>query len=156
VRSQKLSLRVGVDKPNVLAQTFACLAVATLFALVIGARPVIVAWMSFFSTAPIEALLPIAESTSSRLYYNVTLDVAMLVFGYGLFRVVQIRKRSMTQEHAFALLILIGVIAVMILMRYMPHRTLSHRDFERVDYGGERCYIIGQSSDEFLILCPGI
>jgi serine/threonine protein kinase len=155
VRSQKLSLVMGLDKPNMLAQTLACLAAATLVALVICARPVIVAWMSFFSTAPIEVLLPIGESTLPRLYYNVTLDVAMLAFGYGLFRVVQLRKRNISREGTFALSILTGVIVVMALMRYLPHRTFSHRDFERVDFAGTRCYVIGQSADEFLLLCPG-
>jgi hypothetical protein len=32
---------------------------------------------------------------------------------------------------------------------------MNHREFERVDLSGQRCYITGQTSEEFLVLCPG-
>ena len=51
--------------------------------------------------------------------------------------------------------LLAGVIAVAILMNDVPYRSFFHRDFERADFAGLRCYIIGDSGDEFLILCPG-
>ena len=49
---------------------------------------------------------------------------------------------------------LVAVIAVTILFTEVPYRSFNHRDFERVDYAGARCYIIGESGNEFLILCP--
>jgi len=41
-----------------------------------------------------------------------------------------------------------------VLMREWPYRVFNHRDFERVDLDGSRCYLNGESGAEFLVLCP--
>jgi hypothetical protein len=43
----------------------------------------------------------------------------------------------------------------MVLLNEIPYRAFHHRDFQRVDLAGARCYITGQSGDELLVLCPG-
>jgi hypothetical protein len=43
----------------------------------------------------------------------------------------------------------------MVFMSQLPYRVMNHREFERVDLSGQRCYITGQTSEEFLVLCPG-
>jgi hypothetical protein len=47
-----------------------------------------------------------------------------------------------------------GAIMIMVLMREWPYRTLFQRDFERVEFAGAGCYIIGTAGNEFLIFCP--
>ena len=39
-------------------------------------------------------------------------------------------------------------------MNEWPYRTFFHNEFERVDYGGARCYIIADSALEYLLFCP--
>ena len=90
----------------------------------------------------------------ARLWYNVSLDVATLGFGFGLFKVIQLRRRTRAREGLAAIVALAAVLAIMVLMREWPYRTFSHRDFERVDFAGAQCYIIGTAGDEVLILCP--
>ena len=50
-----------------------------------------------------------------------------------------------------AIVALAGVLAIMVLMREWPYRTFSHRDFERVDFAGAQCYIIGTAGDEVCV-----
>jgi hypothetical protein len=41
-----------------------------------------------------------------------------------------------------------------VLLRENSYRTLNFRDMEQVDFAGERCYLNGESGDEYLLLCP--
>jgi hypothetical protein len=105
--------------------------------------------------SPISALLPIGENQRVRNQYNQFLDVSIPLFVYGLYRVVRLRRREGTRDGAAALAVLVGVITILILMREWPYRTFNHRDFERADFDSARCYLNGESGDEFLVLCPG-
>ena len=87
--------------------------------------------------------------------YRVELDVVTLIFGFLLLRVIRLQKQQKTSEGTAPIALFAGIIAVMVLMNEWPYRILLHRDFERVDAGGAACYIIGESSAEFLLFCPG-
>jgi hypothetical protein len=83
------------------------------------------------------------------------LDVLLTAFLYGLYRVIRLRRRERTRDGTATLAVLVGVIAIMMLMREWPYRTLRYRDLERVDFGEARCYVNGKSGNELLLLCPG-
>ena len=71
---------------------------------------------------------------------NQFLDVSIPLFVYGLYRVVRLRRREGTRDGTAALAVLVGVITILMLMREWPYRTFNHRDFERADFDGARCY----------------
>jgi hypothetical protein len=146
---------MGLDRPTGLAQALAGLALVTLFVFTQVNRDVILAWTSSVNTAPIATFLPINESNRARIYYELFLDVAIPAFIYGLYCAVHVRRREGSRDGTAALAVLVGVIAIMVFMREWPYRTFHHRDFERVKFSGERCYVNGESGDELLILCPG-
>jgi hypothetical protein len=151
----ELGIRMGLDRPTGLAQALAGLALVTLFVFTQVNRDVILAWTSSVNTAPIATFLPINESNRARIYYELFLDVAIPAFIYGLYCAVHVRRREGSRDGTAALAVLVGVIAIMVFMREWPYRTFHHRDFERVKFSGERCYVNGESGDELLILCPG-
>jgi len=153
-QGRRVAFKLGLNGPAGLAQALTFLGVATLLVLYGMNRPLINAWGSFFNTAPIETLMPMSESTFARLSYNVELEIAMLAFGFGLFKVIQLRNRTRGKEGLGSTLLLAGVVVLLILMRQLPYRTLTQRDFERIEISGDRCYIIGQTGDELLVLCP--
>jgi hypothetical protein len=153
-RSRDALTRHGLSTPTLFARTFAGLAIGTLCTVFWLGRQVITGWTSFFSTAPVETLLPIGESTPGRLYYNVALDISTFAFSYGLLKLLRLRQQHQVSGGRGALLVLTGAILIMILMKQFPYRVFSHRDFERIDYRGGKCYIIGQADDSFLITCP--
>ena len=49
-----------------------------------------------------------------------------------------------------------AVLFVTLLLTEVPYRSLNYRDFERVQYAAEPCYIIGESGNEFLLLCTAV
>jgi hypothetical protein len=94
------------------------------------------------------------ESAPGRVYYHVQFDIATLAFSVGLVKIVQMRRARGSREGTVSIAMLATVIAIMVLLNEWPYRTFSHRDFERVEYAGARCYITGQTGEEFLVLCP--
>lgn len=144
----------GLNKPAALAQALCVLGALTIALFLMLHIDLITAWTALFNTSDIERLWPMRESVRERLYYHVQLDLATLAFSFGLVKVLQLRRASGSREGTGALVMLAGLIVVVVLLREWPYRTFSHRDFERVEYAGARCYITGQSGDELLILCP--
>jgi predicted Ser/Thr protein kinase len=148
------ALAVGLHNPAGLAQTLTVVAVLMLIALCWWQADLIRAWTSLFNSSPIENLLPMGPRKFARLDYKVALDVMTLGFGFGLFKVIELRNRRNERHGNLAIGLLAGIVAVLILMNEWSYRILSWRDFERVEIAGVQCYITGESADEFLILCP--
>jgi hypothetical protein len=155
MRNRNLAVRMGLNRASGLAQALACLALAALFVFARVNQDVIGAWTSFFNSDALSALLPIGEVERARIYYEAVLDVAIPLFLYGLYRVVRLRRHEKNQGGIVALAVLVGVIAIMILMREWPYRTFHHRELERADLAGNQCYVSGESGAELLLLCPG-
>jgi hypothetical protein len=147
-------VRAGLDKPAALGQALCGLGVATIAVILMRHAQLVNAWTGFFNTSDIARLWPMRESTLERLYYHVQLDIATLAFAFGLVKVLQLRRARGSHEGTAAIAMLASVIVVMVLLNEWPYRTFSHREFERVEYAGSRCYITGQSGDELLVLCP--
>jgi serine/threonine protein kinase len=149
-----LRVNLGLHRPADLAQALAGLALVSLFAFVQLYRDVIFASTSPVNTASVETFRPIGESQPVRIQYQRALDVMIPAFFYGLYRVVRLRRREGTRGSLLAPAVLVGAIAVMVLLRENSYRTLNFRDMEQVDFAGERCYLNGESGDEYLLLCP--
>jgi len=155
-RGVDFAVRMGLHRPTALAQALAGLALATLFVFYQVNRDVIFAWTEKFDTAPIATLLTIGEGEFARIRYEQTLDVAISVFAYGLYRAIRLRRREGSRDGTAALAVLVGVIAIMVLMREAPFRTFHRRDLEHVDVVGALCYVGGESGNELLVLCPSL
>jgi serine/threonine protein kinase len=149
-----LRVRLGLHRPANLAQALAGLALVSLLVFAQVYRDVIFAWTSNVTNASVATLLPIGENQPARLRYQQTLDVMIPAFLYGLYRVVRLRRREGTRDSLLAPAVLIGAIAVMGLWREFPYQILNARQMERVDVGSERCYLNGESGDDYLLLCP--
>jgi serine/threonine protein kinase len=145
---------IGLDRPTTLAQALAGGGLACVIALVWYFGDLIAAFQASFNSAPIERLLPMRESAKARGYYQLAFSMLSVALGFGLFRVLQLRKRQGIREGRLQVAALVAVIAVTVLLTEVPYRSFNKRDFERVEYSGARCYIIGERSNELLILCP--
>ena len=151
----RAALRLGLDRPVVLTQALAGLGLAMIAAVFWYFKDLITAFTSLFNSAPIEQLLPMGPKNYGRNYYIVTLDVMILAVGYALFSIVRLRRVTNTREGSMSVAVLVAVLLVMVLISQWPYRIINHREFERVDFGGRRCYITGQTAQEWLLLCPG-
>src|SRR5262245_4250098 len=154
-RGRHLWDAIGLNSPSTLAQAVSAIGIVLIIGLVWYFYDLINAFQASFNSAPIETLLPMRESAPARGYYQAAFSLVTLVLCVGLYKVFQLRTRQRTSGGRGAIALLVGVIAVTIVMNDVPYRSFNHRDFERADFAGLRCYIIGDSGDEFLILCPG-
>lgn len=152
-RFEVLARDLGLDRPSTLAQALAGVGMACVMALAWYFGDLIAASQASFNSAPIETLWPMRESAIARGYYQVAFSMLTAVLGFGLVRVLQLRRRQEHREGRLSVAALVAVIAVTILFTEVPYRSFGHREFERVEYAGARCYIIGESGNEFLILC---
>ena len=152
--ARRLASATGLDKPSTLAQALAGLGVVLIFGLLWYFGDLVAAFQASFNSAPVEMLQPMRESARARGHYQLAFTIVTLVLGFGLFRVLQLRKRQRNREGRAHVAALGAVIAVAILLNEVPYRSFNYRDFERVELAGQRCYIIGESGDEFLVLCP--
>jgi hypothetical protein len=143
-----------LDRPTSLAQAFAGAGMLLIVGLAWYFTDLIAAFQASFNSAPIEMLMPMRESAPARGYYQVAFSALTLFLAFGLFQVLQLRRRQRSNDGRLAIAVLSGVIAVTILMNEIPHRSFNQRDFERVDLAGLRCYVIGERGDELLVLCP--
>ena len=153
-RVRRLIAELGLDRPSTLAQALAGIGMALVIALVWYFTDLIAAFQASFNSAPAETLWPMRESAIARGYYQVAFSVLTVALGFGLFKVLQMRKRQGSRDGKIQLAALIAVFAVTVLLNEVPYRSFNYRDFERVEFAGARCYIIGESGNEFLILCP--
>jgi len=154
-RVREAAQAAGLDKSPVLVQALIGLAVVSIVLLYWSFAGLIDAWTSSFNDAEVERLLPMGPDNLARLNYKFTLDVMTLAFGVGSYRVIKLRQRERAHDGRASVAMLTGIVLVLVLMNELSYRTLTYRDFERVDLAGARCYITGQSGEEFLVLCPG-
>jgi hypothetical protein len=153
-RGRRLAAAMGLDQPATLAQALAAAGTVLVVVLVWYFADLIAAFQASFNSAPVETLLPMRESAKARGYYQLAFSVVTLILCAGGFKVLQLKRRQGTPIGAIPAASLCAVIAVTVLLNELPYRSFNYRDFERVEYASLRCYITGESGDEFLILCP--
>jgi hypothetical protein len=78
----------------------------------------------------------------------------ILAFGFGTYRVAQIRARHPSRRGAGALMLAALPLITTVTMGVIWHRIMFDANFERVNYDGERCYMLGDTSSEALLYCP--
>jgi hypothetical protein len=78
-----------------------------------------------------------------------------MVFGLAWFRL--FRRRTVTSSPDATVLVASGIVATVLtflLCQVVPFRILYHNDAERVSYGSQRCYLVGQRGSEARLFCP--
>jgi serine/threonine protein kinase len=155
-RTRDLSTRLGFNDPLRFAQ--ACVAFGAVALGIVWWRysHVILAITSLtIDTQPLERLVPLQPGHRNDVErYRLVMTVLMLMFGFAIYRVAQIRARHPWRRGASAIMLatlpLVGAVATGVL----PHRLMFDNRFERIEYAGERCYVLGDSATDSLIHCP--
>jgi predicted Ser/Thr protein kinase len=155
-RTRALSSRLGFDDPLRFAQACAAFGLVALGIVFWRYHGVVDAFMTrSISTMPLERVLPLQtghrDDTAS---YRVVLTALMLTFGFMVYRVAQVRARHPSRRGSGALMLAMLPLIGAVFLGVLPHRIMFFNDFERIDYGGERCYLLGESPTEVLLHCP--
>jgi hypothetical protein len=156
-QTRRLSSRLGLSHPAVIAQGVATVGVVALGGIVWGFRDVILAYATFLPIAPeirdrVRPLLP--NNTAKVEVYRLCLGVLILFFSMATVRVLQIRRSYAAGRSAGALAVLSLLLLVAILMTEVPYRLVWQNKSERVTVADMRCYMIGRHEDDALVFCP--
>jgi hypothetical protein len=151
----RAAARWALDDPAVLAQTVGAFAVLALGAIVWQFSDVILACLTRASTAPIALLAPLQEGHTGRAFlYRLALNGLAVALVATLIQLRRARSRRRGNPGVWAIAPLGAILAVTVAMSELPYRIVFQNKSERVAFGGERCYLLGESGTESLIYCP--
>ena len=155
-RTRDLSTRLGFNDPLRFAQACAAFGIIAIGAVIWRYHNVLQAVMiPSISIAPLERFVALQPGHREDVTnFRIVMTALILVFGFGAYRVAQIRARHPSRRGAGALLLAALPLITSITMGVLWHRLMFNTDFERVNYAGERCYLLGESSTEKLLHCP--
>jgi hypothetical protein len=155
-RTRRLTSRLRLDDPLSLAQACVALGIVALTVVYWRYANVIDAvFTRSISTLPIERMIPLRPGhRDDTTNYRFVMTILILMFGFAAYRVAQIRARHPLRRGVGALLLVAMPLTAAVVMGVLPYRIMFRSDFERVDYAGERCYLLGESAGESLIHCP--
>jgi serine/threonine protein kinase len=149
------SARLHLDDPVVLAQALATLGIIAIALVFWWFNDLNRAWAAgYVNESPPEWFRPLNPQNPARGYYRIVLTLMTFAFSVGLAKVIAIRRRRTATTGFSSLVLLAAVVAAMIALADLPYRLFNHSERERVDYGGARCYDLGQAGDQILVYCP--
>ncbi|MEO8258787.1 MAG: serine/threonine-protein kinase [Acidobacteriota bacterium] len=124
-------------------------------ALVLAAySSVTAAWGQELDTAPRASLDVLASSGPSMFRYRASMVVVAI--GCGIACAIRLRLRQPDLVARSSLYACFTVFAVAIILNTLPHRLIRDNVRERVEFGGNRCYVTGSTADRFLLFCPDL
>jgi hypothetical protein len=150
-----IETRLGLDDPVVLAQALATFGVVAVVLVLWAFRDLVFAFMGTTNLSRPELLAPLAPAGSvQRSLYRGVLDVLILAFGVGIFRVVRLRSQRQVRQGAAALIVAIAIVVLFVLANLVPFRIMFHNEREAADVAGTRCYVIRELQADVLLFCP--
>jgi serine/threonine protein kinase len=154
-RTKRLSSTLKLDDPVVMGQGVAAIGLVALLLVTLRFYDVLQAVMTDWSNQVdirqrIFTLQHFGRITDLRFL----LDFFTLIFAVAAVRVARLRALQPVRRGAGALAAVIATLVLTVLLSQFPYRIVYQNKFERVDAAGDRCYIIGESTAQWLLFCP--
>jgi hypothetical protein len=151
----RIASTLGLNDPIVLAEGLALIGTVAVAAVIWKYRLLITAFMQRISAAAPEQLLPLApENVAERATYGIIVNILMVTFVAGFFRIIQLRARHTSRNGSGAVAIAGAMLAIIVLMQQIPYRIVWHNKFERIEVAAAQCYVIGEHEMDWLVYCP--
>ncbi|HXE80033.1 MAG TPA: serine/threonine-protein kinase [Vicinamibacterales bacterium] len=159
-RMNALLRRSGLDDPSnpaqllILAQTLAIAAILWRF------WPVFVAQYAIITHADPAILEPLHRAHAyevERTMYGLAVDALVLGAGAAWAALIRARRRRGLPRLDASAAAGVALLALAFLaMWVVPYRVTWFNEFQRAEYAGERCYVIGEREDDVLLYCPDV
>ena len=144
-----------LDDPDMIGQLVLVGEVLAALAIVLHFRQLVMAQFTFIDTTPARHLAALSpQNVMEHVRYGWALDGLVFLAGAAWLTLIRTRVRSglpPANGHVMAGLAL--MVMSTLVMWTLPYRITWHNQFERVEYAGERCYLIGQREGELLLYC---
>ena len=114
--------------------------------------PLISAMVTFINPVAkgsLAVLGPDNYAMHNRLREVLSLDLVLFLGGWY-----WVLTRSSGKPSTFVLSSAGGATILLLFLFSMPYRLLYHNESERVLYGSETCYLVGQKANDALLFCP--
>ncbi|HEX6315999.1 MAG TPA: serine/threonine-protein kinase [Gemmatimonadaceae bacterium] len=142
----RLATTYGAGQLLVLAQVVSVFVVWLLFRDLIGA------FTQYVNTADASALRPLSPQNTQVLYRTV-LTLLLLAMATAWYHV-WMRQPSPERPDRVTLVGGLAAMTVVLLLLEVPYRVVFWPDFQRVDFAGARCYLLGEARGTLLVHCP--
>jgi len=155
-RTRRLGSRIGLDDPVVLAQAVAAIGFVSLALVVWWFWPIVRASFSLIDTNPAEkySALRIRKGPSGLETWDFVLTALIFFLGTAVFRISRLRALQRIRHGIAPFAFLIVMLAVAVLGLFMPYRIHWRNKFDRALVSNQRCYVLGEHDDDWLIYCP--
>src|SRR5262249_17082744 len=116
----------------------------------------IVATSSPIDTTPastLETLRP--ASAKTQVAFRFTCDLLLTASAVVWWRVLRARRRH-GLKLGTSVLFGLGIMLATVGFIAAPYRIVFHNEMPRVEFGGQRCYVIGEADARTLLFCPDV
>jgi serine/threonine-protein kinase len=156
--THRLESRLNLQDPAVLGQSVALVGGLLMLGVFWHFYPLFhAATTSSIDTQPAEVFLPLQPKGSPRLdaqLYQGAFVFLIAGFWIVIARIQALRARSAVRQGGAALVLVSTMTVIAIALCVWPYRIEWMSVMPRLEVGGERCYRIGESGDDWLIHCP--
>jgi hypothetical protein len=122
--------------------------------LLVAYADVTAAWGQELDTAPRTSLDVLSSGRPS--VFRLRASMVVVAIGFGVVCAIRLRLRQPTAIPRSSLYMCFMVFAVAVILNTLPHRLIRDNVHERVQFGGNRCYVTGSNADQFLLFCPDL
>ena len=155
-RARRVAAVIGSQPTAVLAPGILFLQLVAIGLAFWRFQPVFEGLDSFINRRPptdLSALRP--QNRAEHNLFTEMFALQVIVFGSAWYGTIKHRRRRRERDGLPAVVAGLAVTALSLLFgQIFPFRILYHNKHERVLYGSQQCYMVGQRGDDALLFCP--
>ncbi|HSC27416.1 MAG TPA: serine/threonine-protein kinase [Vicinamibacterales bacterium] len=150
---QRMAHTFGALRPPALGQLLLMLQIASVAVVWFLFRDLIAAFTKYVDTADAAALLPLSPANDAHIIYRALLTLMLFGMAAAWYRL-WVHQPPGDRPDRITAAGGLAVMAVVLLMLEVPYRLTYWPEFERVEFAGARCYLLGESEGRLLLHCP--
>ncbi len=153
--SEAFAARAHLGDPAVLAPLVCAVTCLSLAAIVWAFSPLLGALMNTVDSGDAAALGLLASwHADTHALYRMAFNLMILCAGAGVVLVLRRARHTATPAPAGPLAAIAAAMVIGLVLLAVPWRTMWIARFPRVQFGGDVCYVIGESGSDQLVTCP--
>ena len=152
-RVSQVVARLGLDDPIVFGQAVAAAGLAALLIVIWGFADLLLACFTTISDGEASRLAALGPGHRGA-WFRFALDVLLLAFGCAIVRIRWLRRARPPGQPGWPLTPIVTLAIATMLLSELPYRLLWQNQAERIEFAGNRCYVLGTNEGTGLIYCP--
>ena len=140
----------------ILAQIIAIVGVSALCVVLWYYSVLIQSLATYVDTASLESLAALAPDTRQYIQLRFWLAALTAFLSASLVLILRLRARDGVTQGRGGVYGLAGILLIVVLLNDAPYRVFWDTRRERVEYGGHRCYVTGETNERLLLYCADL